>query len=52
MDARALAAALKSEGVLVTAADGTTLRFVTSSRVSADDVREAVEVIRGLVAPG
>jgi threonine aldolase len=52
MDARALAAALQSRGVLAAAADEKTLRFVTSSRVSADDVREAVEVIRGLVAPG
>lgn len=52
MDARTLAAAMKARGVLAFAADAKSLRFVTSSRVTADDVREAIEVIRSLVSTG
>jgi threonine aldolase len=52
MDATALAAAMKARGVLVHPADAGTLRFVTSSRVTADDVREALRVLGELVGAG
>jgi threonine aldolase len=52
MDARDLAARLKSEGVLVMPADARTLRLVTSSRVTADDVRDALGALRRLLSSG
>lgn len=52
LDAKALAAAARARGVLVHPADAGTLRLVTSSRVTADDVREALRVFGEVLAAG
>jgi threonine aldolase len=49
-EAKSLLARLKSRGVLAMKSDEKTLRFVTSSRVTGEDVRHAVGVMREFVS--
>jgi len=46
---RSLVARMESKGVLATTADDTTLRFVTSSRITAEDVHRAIDVVKDLL---
>jgi threonine aldolase len=48
-DAKSLLARMEAKGVLATKADDKTLRFVTSSRVTKDDVFHAVGVVGKIV---